>query len=148
VGAEGPEHRTIPYGEALTSSETLQAIGRRLHTLRRDEHLSSAKERLPSEQTAKFVDHQGVQNAASNDQARRQVGPHLTVRERTRPHVAEPSYPRNSSKRARLLGGPHLGVHSEPLLQRLEVGPVGISEAHVVLLLDRFEEHCRGFQLL
>jgi len=31
----------------------------------------------------------------------------------TRPHVAEPSYPRSSSKRARLLG-PHLRVHVEP----------------------------------
>jgi hypothetical protein len=55
VGAGGPEHRTIPHGEALTSSET--AIGWRLNTRRRDEHLSSARERLPSKQTAKFVGH-------------------------------------------------------------------------------------------
>jgi hypothetical protein len=39
------------------------------------------------------------------------------------------------------------GFH-EPRLQDLEVGQVGISEAHVVLLLDRFKEHCRAFQLL
>ena len=49
---------------------------------------------------------------------------------------------------ARLLGGPHLGVHVEPRLQRFEVGPVGLGEAHVVLLLDRFEQLRRAFQLL
>jgi hypothetical protein len=44
-----------------------------------------------------------------------------------------------------LLGGPHLGVHVEPRFQRLEVSPVGISEAHVVLLLDRFKSStCSG----
>ena len=63
-----------------------------------------------------------------------------SVRERpTRLHVAEPSYPRSSSRRARLLG-PHLRVHVEPGFESMEVGPVSLGEVHVVLLLGRSEE--------
>ncbi len=37
-------------------------------------------------------------------------------------------------------------VESRP--QHREVDPVGFGEAHVILLLDRFEEHGRAFQFL
>ena len=55
---------------------------------------------------------------------------------------------RAASKRARLLGGPHLGVHVDPCLQLLEVGKVGFSEDHVLVFLDRTEELRSEFQLL
>jgi hypothetical protein len=85
VGAEGPEHRTIPYGRALTSSETLPAIGWR-YTHRDEMNISAPQKRdcPPSRQPSSWITlvsgwGSGGQNAVPNDQARRQVGPHLTT---------------------------------------------------------------------
>jgi len=80
VCAEGPEHRTIPYGEALTSSETLPAIGWRLHRLRRDEHLSSAKRDCPpSRRPSSWISPvsgwgSGDQNVVPNDAPIKRLG--------------------------------------------------------------------------
>ncbi len=83
---------------------------------------------------------------------RRQARPsrQIDVRKRPiRPEVAEPAYPRSASKRARLLlGGPHLGKHAEPQLQRLEVVAIGLVEGHVLVVLDRFKKLRCDLQLV
>ena len=48
---------------------------------------------------------------------------------------------RIAGRRFRLVpGGPHLWVHAEPRLRRLEIGPIGLCEAHVLVLLDGSED--------